>query len=46
MRFQSQERTANRKLEREALQYKSKQALTNPEVTGRHNLVHVLVKVN
>jgi hypothetical protein len=34
MKYQSQERTQNRKLEREALQYKSRQMLTNPEATG------------
>jgi hypothetical protein len=34
MRFQSHERTENRKLEREALQFKSKQALTNASAAG------------
>lgn len=34
MRFQSHERTENRRLEREALQFKSKQALTNATAAG------------
>jgi len=34
MRYQSLERVQNRKIEREVLQYKSRQALSDPEEAG------------
>lgn len=42
MKYQSQERTQNRKLEREALQFKSKQMLSNPEATGIFNVSYLI----